>query len=405
MAAGPRMNLPFAVPWKPIAVSEDMMDTRVGTDRAPAPWRSSMAIYAYEPPPEDLPPEHADRIITYVKVTCSVTGYEPTVEELEQREVDLDALSKGLAHPDDPYFACYGAMLNVSALPVIPQPGRADDEIGGNDLSLYPRIVSFEPKQRQLYQAVSETSEALSEVSSSTSTNKSNTDINKPKFGVTVPIKGVPVGANYDGGGTSGGDVFIADASRERRETEGSTTQLNQVYSLLSSLHEGTNRAVLTWFPNPNQRSVTDRLTFPYGVEALAGIQDFMFIVSRPKSVKAMCIEATLDTGHYPEAPVITVPEPEFEYMDPPRTTVPVTRSTTKGPVRTSGWANPGVVAIDVLLDSEVEAGWEWDPDSQIDEVMAFCAVALVHSRVPRLLDRPQMGTDHVVSSLVQARP
>ena len=79
--------LPIDVPWYLIAASPDMMTTsfcnQPGDDANayPPAWHSSLAIYAYEPSPDDLPTELCNQKITYLKVTCSITGFQPTAEE------------------------------------------------------------------------------------------------------------------------------------------------------------------------------------------------------------------------------------------------------------------------------------------------------------------------------------
>jgi hypothetical protein len=77
------LNLPIDIPWKLIAVSPDMMDTRFCNKRFPFQWRSSLAIYAFEPKLEDLPEQLCDERLTYLKVTASITGYQPTKEETD----------------------------------------------------------------------------------------------------------------------------------------------------------------------------------------------------------------------------------------------------------------------------------------------------------------------------------
>ncbi len=76
--------LPVDVPWKLVAASDDMMDTKFSDDSYPPDWCSSLAIYAYEPSPADLPQQMCDQTITYLKVTCSMTGYQPTSAETQQ---------------------------------------------------------------------------------------------------------------------------------------------------------------------------------------------------------------------------------------------------------------------------------------------------------------------------------
>lgn len=47
------LNLPVNIPWKLVAVSPDMIDTRAFNKRFPYEWRSSLAISVYEPKPEE----------------------------------------------------------------------------------------------------------------------------------------------------------------------------------------------------------------------------------------------------------------------------------------------------------------------------------------------------------------
>jgi hypothetical protein len=69
------LNLPINIPWKLIAVSEDMLDTQFCDKELPLEWRSSLAISAFEPPAEALPEGFCEGQLTYLKVTC--TQYRP----------------------------------------------------------------------------------------------------------------------------------------------------------------------------------------------------------------------------------------------------------------------------------------------------------------------------------------
>jgi hypothetical protein len=123
------LNLPINIPWKQIAVSPDMMDEKFCNKLFPFAWRSSMAISVYEPRPEDLPEELCGDQITYVKVTTSITGYQPSEEETKNLDNILGEIP--IRFPDTPqedwkeafdrithdYFACYGVMLNVAVFP------------------------------------------------------------------------------------------------------------------------------------------------------------------------------------------------------------------------------------------------------------------------------------------------
>src|SRR5206468_1709866 len=91
--------------------------------RFPFEWRSSLAISVFEPKPEDLPEDLCEGIITYLKVTCTITGYQPTKAETDRAydhflppfgnvptEGQLDDILRD-------YWACYGVLLNVAVFP------------------------------------------------------------------------------------------------------------------------------------------------------------------------------------------------------------------------------------------------------------------------------------------------
>src|SRR5206468_9631153 len=91
------------------------------------------------------------------------------------------------------------------------------------------------------------------------------------------------------------------DASRERREKNATTTNLSQLYNLLTGYHPGTNRAVFLMLARPHVLQPTDHRTFVQGLRYIEGVQDFFLVVARPKEIEGLCIEASLDTGHFPE--------------------------------------------------------------------------------------------------------
>src|SRR5437660_621835 len=77
-------SVPVDIPWKRIAFSRDMMD-KIACDRElPLRWRSSVAVFEYEPP-EDQQSLDGYRI-SYLKVSCTITGYQPNGEEIRIRE-------------------------------------------------------------------------------------------------------------------------------------------------------------------------------------------------------------------------------------------------------------------------------------------------------------------------------
>lgn len=324
-----RLNLPIDIPWKLVNCSEDMMDKTFCDKKMPSPFRSSISLYTYEPKVEDIPEEYSKcgKQITYLKVSCSIIGFQPTEDE-KQEIVDLLASVKGVDYSkiDDitrEYFGCYGVLLNVSVHP----PSKDK-----NDISKYPHIIDFEPKVRDFYQAASETGEVLTSSVSKLSTNKSfgTTDSTQSSWNAganvkaTIPVGGIPIETGING---STGQVrtetdqenwgVSTDASRERREAQSTTTQLSQMYNLLTGYHSGTNRASFIMLPRPHILQPTDKRTFVQGLRVIEGVQDFFLIVLRDVDQPILNVDAFLQTGHFPEnIPVQdTIPkEDQFEF-------------------------------------------------------------------------------------------
>jgi hypothetical protein len=116
------LDLPTNTPWKLIAASPDMMDTVFCSKLFPLAWRSALALSVYEPPVEDLPESLRSQRLAYLKITCSITGYQPSKEETDQivssfpdqpTATQRAALDRILSD----YFDCYGALLNVAVFP------------------------------------------------------------------------------------------------------------------------------------------------------------------------------------------------------------------------------------------------------------------------------------------------
>jgi hypothetical protein len=225
-------------------------------------------------------------------------------------------------------LGCYGVLLNVSVHPF-------EEDLVDN-LYKYPRIVDFEPKLRDFYQAASETGEILTSSMNTVSTTRSfgSTDATQSSWqaGATANLDpkavqaatGVPVGIGINGSTsqvrteTDQQNWGVAtDASRERREGKSTTTQLSQMYNLLTGYHTGTNRAAFLMLPRPHILQPTDRRSFVQGLRFIEGVQDFFLVVVRPKDQDKMKVDAFLQTGHFPENIEIeeTVPvKDQFEF-------------------------------------------------------------------------------------------
>jgi len=141
-----------------------------------------------------------------------------------------------------------------------------------------------------------------------------------------------------------------ADSSRERRETQSTSTQISQMYNLLTGYHVGTNRALFLMLARPHVLQPTDFRTFVQGLRAIEGVQEFFLIVSRPQDMDGVCVETWLETGHFPEDTPIIQPTPQY---DESSEDFPVTKS-----------ANGGFFSsdcADIDTDYTVAGGWVID--------------------------------------------
>jgi hypothetical protein len=479
------MNLPINIPWRLIAVSSDMMDREFCDKEFPPEFRSSIAFSVYEPDPDELPREFCGDRVTYIKVTTTITGYQPSKEETGELDdlkatlvrrfptVEPEFIAGQLDDIAAEYYAAYGALLNIAVFPYpntrvvlreagridladlepvdveleggeenasdgsLPNPlqhantgvtfeavGRPENRLidisppggdaklelslqGGLRVSLpqgetivaielavaysepsgvtveafaggevverrstrpnraqpqvvtleadsidevlltsvgeasllefayftgkavpltlqdYPHVVDFQPKTRDLYQAATESGEILSSSTSSIKTDKSFTSTEETETGFAAEIPIVEPNSGKKVGSISGKRsrtdtdqetwAVGTDASRERREVQGTSTQITQMYNLLTGYHLGTNRSAFLMLARPHSLQPTDFRTFVQGLRAIEGTQEFFLVVSRPEYVSGLSVEAFLETGHYPEGATIIDPQEEYE--------------------------------------------------------------------------------------------
>jgi hypothetical protein len=322
--AGRLLDIPFDVPWKEIAVSADMVDRNFCNKRFPPDWRSSLAVSVYEPPDEELPDELCGRRVAFLKVTCSITGYQPSNAEVDAGYVEFGTESDEVEQVLAAYFGCYGVLLNISVHPN-PMIGTDDAAVQGssNDAETYPIFVDFEPKTRDLYQTATEDGEILTASSSAVSTTKTMTHSDSTETGIEASAV-VPVGDALVGGkatqkwGETSQDAHTTqiDAGRERRERQATSTNISQLYNLLTGYHAGTNRASFLLLPRPHTMQPTDFRTFIQGLRIIEGIQEFFLVVSRPADQNGMSIDLSLETAHFPEDARVEPPKPEYELSE-----------------------------------------------------------------------------------------
>jgi hypothetical protein len=271
-----------------------------------------VAVSVFEPPDSQIPQGLCGQRITFLKVTCTITGYQPTEAEVEEGYTSLGGDPVEVEKILSSYFACYGMLLNVA---VHPQPPSRDADLAG-----YPRIIDFEPKTRDLYQAATESGEILSASSSKVATTKSLTHTESTETGLEASV-GVEKGPVKIGGkatkkwGETTQDSFVtqAEAARERSEKEATVTSISQMYNLLSGYHAGTNRATFLMLPRPHTLQPTDFRTFIQGLRMIEGIQEFFLIVSHPAQDDGLCVEVWLDTAHFPEDAEVIPPQPKYD--------------------------------------------------------------------------------------------
>ena len=310
-----KLNLPTDIPWERVCVTEDMLDRVICSDRRPAKWQTSMAVFKFVPDDEDqLFPDYK---ITYLKVTATVTGYQPLDQEI-QGTIDWDGVNistiPGLTDLLNSYNPCHGAILQVSVGP----HGRS-----GVPLEQYPFFLDFEPKKRELYEMATDTLEKQSRSIEALNVTKSAGNTQSLEI-LDVDQGGGGFGAQASYAGTGGGFTYTApngqwgtkrlnadeslssrssDVGQEKRETFSHSTQISQMFHLLDSYHLGTNRAV--FFIQPRPHTLEEPSGFVRGPRPVEGIQEFFLIVAQPKDQEDFCVALRLDTSHLTTTPIM----------------------------------------------------------------------------------------------------
>lgn len=311
------LNLPTDIPWEQICVTSDMMARDACEKEHPPKWQSSIAVSRYVPDEEYQ--VYPERRVTYLKVTCSITGYQPRDKEVEGRLNFSGVGVHTVSNIDsllEAYLPCTGALIQVAVSPP-PQKNLPLDQ--------YPYFMDFQPKKRELYEMVTETGERSSRSveelrvgkASGTSESLEVLDIDQGSSSggsAGVSVAGWGVNGSYQQanqgqwgtkqvGNQESSVSRSTDESRERRETESHTTQLSQLYHLLDSYHSGTNRALFFVQPRPHVLEVpTGFVRGPRGVD---GIQEFFLVVNQPRETEGFVVSVRLDTSHLTVVPVL----------------------------------------------------------------------------------------------------
>jgi hypothetical protein len=316
------LSLPVDIPWKRLAVSEDMYAAHFGA-QLPVKWRSSIAVFSYDPEP-DPQLSNPDEKTTFLKVIATVTGFQPEGHEIDKNVVHWAWSASEFDNWDKltgAYYPALSALVQVAVYPA-----------GGNwDLGQYPYLTDFEPKKREMVELVSETGEALTQSANDLNVRKGTTTTDSTEmdnidrggsFGFSGSASAMGFGLGFGGSGSSqidvgtkgavgseGVNITTTDASREKRESFSHTTSLSQLYQLLDSYHAGTNRAI--FYLNARPHIVDSPYTFVNGPRRLEGVQEFFLVVRRPIEMKNFCVKAVIETAHLAESDTsTTVSEP-----------------------------------------------------------------------------------------------
>ena len=317
-----KLNLPTDIPWERVCVTEDMVDDAVCDRRFPPKWHSSLAVFKYVP--EEEFQSYPSYKITYLKVTATITGYQPQGHEVGG-DIDWDGLDVGLIGPLEDaltsYHPCNGAILQVSV-----GPRKGSSQIPKEK---YPFFLDFEPKKREMYEVATETNEKQSRSVQSLNITKGAAQ------GQSLEVFDIDMGGSYSFGGsaqasaagTGGGASWnisesshgqwgtkkvnteesmqsrTSDVGQEKRESYSFTTQISQMYNLLDSYHIGTNRAV--FFIQPRPHTLQEPSGFVKGPRPVEGIQEFFLVVAQLKEQGDFCVSLKLDTAHLVEEDIL----------------------------------------------------------------------------------------------------
>ncbi len=303
------LAFPTDIQWRRLCVSSDMLVRDVCDREFPPRWRSSIAIFTYEPPEDQQ--TYPDHLVSYVKVSCSITGIQPGAEVgMDHPEAIADfndaKVIEEFASIVDQYYPCYGAVLEVAV-----KPNLQGEGLSHVPLSTFPYFIDFEPKKREVIEVVTDTGERMSRSEAAVNVRKGttttvghevvDTDTWGLNAGVTAGVVSLGGMFSHSSGttdmtGTQQENIRTTDHAREQRELFSHQTQLSQMYHQFTGYHIGTNRAVFFMLPRPH---ILDREhTFVNGPRQLEGVQDVLLVMMRPKSMDTVCVEAYLETAH-----------------------------------------------------------------------------------------------------------
>ncbi|HEY5955204.1 MAG TPA: hypothetical protein VIV60_01575, partial [Polyangiaceae bacterium] len=178
------LSLPIDIPWKRLAVSEDMY-AAAPDGPLPAKWHSSLGVFYFNPEP-DPTYSNPDEITTFLKVVATVSGFQPEGDEIDTEAITGSALNAIVIENYDKltnhYYPCLSSLVQVAVFP----------SEGDFAISQYPYLTDFEPKKREIVELVTDSGEALTQSSNNLNVRKGTTSTSSTEL------------ANIDRGGSFG---------------------------------------------------------------------------------------------------------------------------------------------------------------------------------------------------------
>ena len=142
------LSLPIDIPWRRLAVSEDMY---APSEDGPLPikWHTSLAVFFFEPEP-DPTLSNPDEVTTFLKVVATVSGFQPQGDEIDTAALTGSSFSTLIIQNYDKltnqYYPCLSALLQVAVFP----------SGGSFAIGQFPYLTDFEPKKREIVELVSD---------------------------------------------------------------------------------------------------------------------------------------------------------------------------------------------------------------------------------------------------------
>ena len=210
------LDFPVDVQWRLLATSQDMFASSIDAS-FPAKWKSSLAVYFFEPEADpDSGLDDPTLKTVFLKVVATITGYVydgPEIDPMSFAGDYLLTVYKNFTDLTALYFPALAALVQVG---IFPKGTQADGTPW--PLSQYPWFTDFEPKKREVIELASDTGEVLTQSATNMSVRKGVTGTDSQEnvnidHGFSFSQAGQAAGF----GGTTAGDIRRDVGSRRFR--------------------------------------------------------------------------------------------------------------------------------------------------------------------------------------------